>query len=341
MDLRTLGIWRATCRAGNDHVARALRRTTTRMLFPFFPCTHEFLRHLTDHHAVIGGEVALSFVLRDSSFEPRVLEVYTGYGWFQPFIDNIALSSALATHLMWEREEDVGWPFVRHRGARKLAIFGTTSGRRVIVFESTTMSPCTPISRSWCTAMMNFVTEDCFAAAYLPLIEKRRALVSDLSCEPFHSDEDNTMDLLIQYGFSFSSHPTKWAKFNTPSSPPRATGENTYPCMRMRFACPDQGRYFGDRGSTVGLVDPLHRGFDFLHERLLPPFGHMPVWRLWNSTICDAGCAYGDSILPRGVISITALYSEEENSAVHQTRYDYEPEGHRDIATYVDVALAD
>ena len=78
------------------------------------------------------------------------------------------------------------------------------------------------------------------------------------------------------------------------------------------FICPGQGRYFGDRGSFVGLVSPLDCGAEELTNIRALLFGCTIVWRLSSSYQCVMKCDRRDRLLPVGVTShvVTFVYDE-------------------------------
>lgn len=306
-DIQTLVAVRSTCRANYLHVAAAYQRTLRRILSVFVPRSSELLRIVTDCCGVIGGEAALAFCLRDPSFLPGALHIYTADGWFEPLIELLSNSSFYATHLESLGAITVPQPLARLRGIRHQAILRTATGKFIYLFESTTVSSCTPISRAWTTALMNFVTAHSFGCAHPRLLQGRRALYSDLAVHTFPHCESATLQRLITAGFSFGIDPTAWPEFQGLRSRPPPHRDVVRPCVRGHFLCPDQGRFFGDRGSLVGLLDSLEVGYESLRWDDIPPFGHMPVWRMLGSFQCTEDCASRDPVLPGGIVSITML----------------------------------
>ena len=82
-----------------------------------------------------------------------------------------------------------------------------------------------------------------------------------------------------------------------------------YPCLRDRFICPDQARYFGDKGSAVVFMEPLGGSLGKARAAEIAPYGWMAVWRMWTSDACDGGCANREDILPPGVQSLPSVFA--------------------------------
>ncbi|KAI0706593.1 hypothetical protein C8Q76DRAFT_800998 [Earliella scabrosa] len=91
MTTRTLLAWRTTCKWNYRRGCDAFRRTLRTMLRRFFPCDQHFLRLLSDCQAVIGGEFALAYLLRDDQVKPARLEVFASQTWYNIFVENLDL----------------------------------------------------------------------------------------------------------------------------------------------------------------------------------------------------------------------------------------------------------
>ena len=76
MDLLTLIQWRAACRSTYAQGVFALKRDLVIALGAFLMDPLEFLEVLTETQAVIGGILALAFVLRDRTLQPDVMDIY-------------------------------------------------------------------------------------------------------------------------------------------------------------------------------------------------------------------------------------------------------------------------
>ncbi|KAI0745208.1 hypothetical protein C8Q76DRAFT_591675, partial [Earliella scabrosa] len=264
----------------------------------------EFLQALTTSGAVIGGEVALAFFLRDATFPTRTLEIFAVDTQFHLLLDFFSYSSSSLIRFALETIALPSVKFSAQRDIARFAVFHTSTQRTIYVYESTTMSPCAPIVRSWTGALMNFVTATSFGCATPRLTLRRRGLVSDLGLSTLTTRDLQIMGRMLQYGFTFGTAASRWTDYRRPD---RHTPPGIVPCMRDLYICPDQGRYFGDGGSLVDFVDPLSPAIHAVHSARLPPFGHMVAWRMWCTVSCSFGCVRHDELLPEGVIAMDLM----------------------------------
>ena len=82
-------------------------------------------------------------------------------------------------------------------------------------------------------------------------------------------------------------------------------------CCRHRFACPLQGRHFGDRGSFIGFFDPLDGDEVRCVDNNVAPFGPMVVWRVMSSFTCDECCDVYAEVLDEGVTSVPVVFTKD------------------------------
>ncbi|KAI0682586.1 hypothetical protein C8Q76DRAFT_637015 [Earliella scabrosa] len=280
------------------------------MLEKFLPSTRELLRIITECHALIGGMFALAFLLRDQLYNLYNLDIYADDVQFQILVEYLMYSPFIAPHLHFKGTSTSG-PTRRARSLiRRESIFATATGRRIRVRESTTVSACSPISRAWTSALMNFVTETSFGCAYPRLTLNRRALVSDMYATVLSFEDDRIRRALQCKGFSFRSHPAEWPDYAARVSPSHPL-PGVFPCFKHLFLCPDQGRYFGDSGSLVAYLDPLLTDAPAAYLRSLPPYGPMAVWRLWVAQSCEQGCVVNDRVLPGYTLTSPLLITNE------------------------------
>ena len=300
--------WRAACRANYHQVAGVLRRTVIASITPFFhsPCT--FLRYLTKFRAIIAGASAVAFILRDRSIVSSTLEVYAASFWYGSLVARMStcpsiaqLTEKISTHAMSNA-------YSSERDVRAYTVFHLKNQRRVIVYRSGAVGACSPLSRAVTTAHMLFITEHSFACAYPALTLRRRALLSDMRLNRMSSFDKSSFDHLLSVGFSFAVSPSAWPQYPTTSENfPAPQDDDTLPCFRARYVCPFQGRYFGDPGSLLGLIDPLGDQASSLRRRSIPPFGPMVAWRLYSSFMCANTCDIHDTTLPDNIIAISLL----------------------------------
>ncbi|KAI0711630.1 hypothetical protein C8Q76DRAFT_797903 [Earliella scabrosa] len=313
LDVGSLLNWRNASRVTYRVVAEELRSTLKDLLHPFIPCSAEFLQVLTDCQALIGGEVALAFFLRDPTFPISHVEIFTSDTGFHTLIDFFSLSPSICHAVSLEDITSPSPIYITQREVARYATFRTADRGAIFVYESITMSACSPISRTWNTGLMNYVTAHSFGCAYPPLTSARRALVSDMTLDNIMSHEVWTLSQMVSHGFSFAVDPSRWPSYQ--DHPPRALMAGVFPCRRPLFICPDQGRYFGDTGSLVDFFDPVTHGAAFTQDRGLAPYGHMATWRLWSTRACNAGCALHDPLLEAGVVSILSILVDDPLTA--------------------------
>ena len=301
--------WRNASRTTYYAAVRTLRKALYDRLQAFFPSPNDFIAKLAESRAVLGGEFALSFILRDNSMPIDTLEIFAIDTHFQTLLDFFSYSPSTSMHLALETIALPSTQYSIQHEVSRFAVFHTHRRRTIYLFESTTMSPCSPVARYWTTALMNFVTAQSYGCAYPALTLRRRGLVSDMALETLTRRDISTMATLLQEGFTFGSDASRWPEFASLVDRPPPPG--IAPCFRDLYVCPDQGRYFGDPGSLVDFIDPLNAGPGNAGVRLSPPFGHMVAWRLWCTAPCTCGCFRHDDILPEGTITMGLMFVDD------------------------------
>ncbi|KAI0711636.1 hypothetical protein C8Q76DRAFT_797907 [Earliella scabrosa] len=279
------------------------------MLRQYIPCVREFLRILTECRALIGGVFALGFLLRDPEIDPGFMDIYVNDLWFQVLVEYLVYSPILSPTLTFKGVTISGASLRERRDIRRTASFSNPHGLSINVHESSTVSACSPISRAYTSALMNYITDHSFACAYPRLTFARKGLVSDLNLDIVTDEEFCALASLLRSGWVFASDLSQWPNLRLGNPSPTLPG--TYPCARSVFACPDQGRYFGDLGSLVAFIDPMADDYRAAFRRGLPPYGHMVAWRMWGSSMCMDGCAVNDTVLPPGIVSIPMMLVDD------------------------------
>ena len=148
MDLETLFLWRVTCRTNYLYVADTFKRTLRCMLTAFVQCIDQFLDALTECRGVIGGEFALSYILRDPDFVPARLEIFVGDAEFQSFLDLLDLSTELSHNTMLIDIITTTHAFTSDRAIGRVAPILTTTGLFIWVYEADCISACSAVGRS-------------------------------------------------------------------------------------------------------------------------------------------------------------------------------------------------
>ena len=337
MDILTLTRWRLTCKSNYRQATSSLRRSLTTRLDAFVPYSHKLVDIVTEHRAVFGGEFALSFILRDDTYQPNDLEIFASDSSFenlcaavlddQPIRDRIERRS-FTTHTLFNA--------LRRLVARTLLI-KMTSGRTIHIHQSYTASPSAPITRVPCTALSNFVTAYGFGCSHPRLTLDRRALLADQEVPFMQKFDDDALKNLEAIRFSLEVSPAAWPEYSrsaAPDVPDEPTVDipedaatvdtiqggaaddldGSEECWRHIFICPSQGRYFGDVGSFVDYFDPLDGAEALCVERNIAPFGPMMVWRVMSTFDCAEGCDLYDDVLDEGVTSIPVLFKKDPYS---------------------------
>ncbi|KAI0708393.1 hypothetical protein C8Q76DRAFT_626811 [Earliella scabrosa] len=308
LDITDLLAWRAVCRANYHQVAGVLRRTVIATITPFFHLPCSFLRYLTKYRAVIGGASAIAFILRDRSVVSDTLEVYAASFWYASLVARMSSCPSNGKDTDKITAHSMSPAYSAERDIKAYSVFHLKNGRRVIVYRSGAVSACSPLSRAVTTAHMAFITEHSFGCAYPALTLRRRALLSDMRLSHMGLLDKESFNHLLSAGFSFAVSPSAWPQYPaTAENFPAPQDDDTLPCYRARYVCPFQGRYFGDPGSLIGLIDPLGDHASSLQRRSIPPFGPMVAWRLYSSFMCASTCDVHDVTLPDNIIAISLI----------------------------------
>ena len=291
-------------------VCEELQRSLKQLLSNFVPSPAALLSLLTRTHALLSGELAICYILRDGSFAPHSLEIFVGSVWFDEFIDSFGTSSELSGY---QRDWWIITHVDRHVEARHVTNslhIPLSTGRSIIIHAAASTSACHAIACSPSSLGTTFITEYSFATAYPRLTFSRRAIVRwDLLAEgDLH--EQQMYDHLRTNGFSFEEDPTVWPEYSS-----EWCSNNAHPylaCLRSTYLCPQQGRYFGDRGSMLCFMDRLTVDFAMLKDRCIPPYGIMAAWRLRSDLVCYGQCSDFDDLLAPGIL-VTSIKFENES----------------------------
>ncbi|KAI0698719.1 hypothetical protein C8Q76DRAFT_633842 [Earliella scabrosa] len=267
-----------------------------------------FLRHLTEHRAVVGGVAALSFVLRDVSVQCDVLQVFVGNAWYHDFVSALSQCPANSGDIRYQRPTTVPRHYSAERDVIGVTAFYLKNGRRIIVYRSSIVSACGSLTRSPATAFMNFFTEHSFGCAYPSLTLRRRSLLRDLRHVHLTGVDYITLATILHAGFQLAASPAAWPEvsgMNPSVGGPLPPPNN--PCFRERFICPQQGRFFGDPGSLTDFLDPIGTELTNVNVASVPPYGPMIIWRMSSSYVCCGGCDVNDPLMHGWVVTAPLL----------------------------------
>ena len=213
MDLLSLTIWRLTCKANYAHARSSLRRSLVHLLRPFVPNPQYLLDLITKHHALLGGELALAFILRDPTYCPTHLDIFTSDFEFDAvcdaIIDEPSVRDTIEGHIYTNNPP---MDAIRRLVACTLTI-RTTRALTIYVHRSYTTSAAAPITRAPCTALSNFVTAYGFACSHPRLTFARRALLADLDFPHMPAVLHATLDHLLLHRFSLAVSPAAWLEY--------------------------------------------------------------------------------------------------------------------------------
>lgn len=332
MDLLSLTRWRATCWTNYYEATSSFKRSLIKLLDPFVPNPQSLIDIVGDHHSIFGGEMALSFVLRDWSYIPQDLEIFASHFDFDALCDAITDDPLISSKIQ-------GRTYVYNtvmRSLRRLVsatlILRMPGGCAILIHRSYTVSASAPLTRSVCTALSNFVTPYGFGCSHPSLTLERRALLADQELPHITPFDHTVLNHLLKHRFSMAVSPAAWPEYRRPyhlegaDDPDVAYTEFTEDgrvldpaddhvvakeCWRDRYVCPSQGRYFGDRGSFVDFFDPLKGDKAHCVEHNITPFGPMAIWRVTSTFDCEEGCDYFDEVLEEGVSSVSVLFKKD------------------------------
>ena len=332
MDLLSLTRWQLTCTTNYLETKSSFRRSLTKLLNRFVPCPLALIDIVSEYHAIFGGELALSFMLRDDSYLPQDLEIFASHFDFEGLCDAVTDHSDIADKIEGSTYIHNTVLYSIRRLVSATQILHMAGGRNIIIHRSYTTSASGPLTRSICTALSNFVTPYGFGCSHPALTFKRCALLADQEIPHLTPYDRTIMNRLLKARFSMAVSPAAWPKYRRHShledsdDPDIAftafagDGEVLEPdddhvvakeCWQHLYMCPSQGRYFGDPGSFVDFFDPV--GGDEAHcvENGITPYGPMAIWRVPSTFDCEEGCDYFDEVLEEGVTSIPVLFNKD------------------------------
>ena len=313
MDMCTLLSWRATNRRNYVDACRELRTSLEYLLADFVPSPAALLTLLTRTRGLLAGELAIRYILRDSSVPPQSLDIYIGSIWFDTFIESFGDSRELSGFQDdWSLTTYIG-DYLQTRHVTDSLCVSLSNGNVINIHAAASPYACHALACSPSTIGTTFVTEFTFATAYPRLTFGRRAIMCWNLLATASDHELDMYDRLADSGLSFEEDPAVWFQpcgrpaSDVPPSPSTAPSV----CLRSLYLCPHQGRYFGDGGSMVCFMDSLSMDTGLLKDKCIPPYGIMAVWRLPLDRPCDAGCSEYDDILAPGVITTSIMFESE------------------------------
>ena len=213
MDMLSLIRWRLTCKTNYHQASAALRRTFIHLLNPFVPSPCTLIDIVSKYRGIFGGEFALAFILRDPTYVPQRLEIFSSDFDHDALCDAILDDPSIRMKIA-ERSIITNSVIdaLRLLVSRTLVI-RTTGGKTIYVHRSYTNSPCAPVSRAPCTALSNFVTAYGFACSHPRLTLNRRALLADIDLTNQYGINRDIQKDLINHKFTLSVSPAAWLEY--------------------------------------------------------------------------------------------------------------------------------
>lgn len=305
MDIKSLCQWRATCRQNYLQGTASLRRSLMKVLNGFVHDPSNFMSLITRHNALIGGEVALAFILRDSTYFARSLEIFAGQ-WDFSALCKAVLDGPLVLHIQRTTRIEHPRNFALQRLVSETLHIELVNGGSIHIHSSFTCTAISGIARSLTTGLSNYVSGQGFGCSHPRLTLQRRALLSDIALDTRNALDFSVMNNMVTQGFHLSVTPSAWPEYRY-SLADNATIA-PFQCWRELYICPSMGRFFGDAGSFVNYFDPLAGDAAICVSRSLPPYGSMLIWRLMTTFHCSDSCDELDEFLGNGLTSVPVLF---------------------------------
>ncbi|PIL32587.1 hypothetical protein GSI_05290 [Ganoderma sinense ZZ0214-1] len=308
LDLLALLSLGGTCVYFRDRVAGTLAFERDVIIEHYWASAKVLLPMLTRCHAVISGEAALAFVMRNRSLLGRELEICVS----AQHSDDL-LSDFDAEPLVQCAWGPNAWPYM-DRDQPTAYLYLSPSGDPIRIICSHTDSPFTPMSYYPTTALYNYMDEFSFGCAYRDLTLNHSAV------SPFaltDEEEVRVLHIAARGGFRNSNWPAEVAVPPRPFVLFNVLGVwdnlltvdlvNTV-CLRSTYQCAGQPRFFGDRGSLVDFFEPDMVDHAIMVHWHHPPYGRTAIWRM-PGLDCDYGCGSGDYLL-RDVLSDVCMVGQ-------------------------------
>ncbi len=279
LDVFSLLSWGATSLANRKICTRLLRIRFRQLLLSITDDPDSLANAMRSHNVVISGSQALQFFLGATEWKPTDIDFYIPDTQFESFLQHLIHAHSASVTLAYN-------PHYRTCGGIKRVMRLSTPYGSIDCVRSQSNCALVPITRFWTTVLMNWVGPDSCGCAYPSLTKQRRGLIA---ARGFGPSEEQALQKYLSRNFAFASSANTWL--------PVCTSD---PCMRDRFLCMSQPRFFGDSGSLVAHYDP----FD-VPRSAVPFCGANVVWRLTDNA-CPGLC-HVTALLRRRMLYYTAL----------------------------------
>ncbi|PIL35249.1 hypothetical protein GSI_03039 [Ganoderma sinense ZZ0214-1] len=244
----------------------------------FVPFPRNFIDTVTTHGGIFGGEVALSFVLWDDTFRLSFLEIYSSNFNYEKLCDAILDDPSIRTWIEKHTFYTNTLFHALHRLVASYLVVHLENGRSIHMYQSYMCSPSAPILRAPCTALSNFMSAYSFGCSHPALTLTRCALLADKELAFFSPSDEATFNRLLSHNFSIVVSPAAWPEYRRVFEDGLLWSPEE--CWHEKFVCPNQGRFFGNKGSFVGYFDPLDSNEETCVKTNMAPFGPIVIWRI-------------------------------------------------------------
>lgn len=291
LDLATLQLWRATCKAADRAGAAFLRNRYHRLLRAHFVDANGFRSVLRATGSVISGSAALHVLdsARAEHWQPRDIDLYVPLDHAErvaTYITEVEEYVHLETHESWATYTHDSAGFV------EVSKYENGDGMRVDLIKSATHSSLYPIPFFWSTHVMNYLTADSFCMAYPSLTLQGRGLMNPVALVDSRYPHKRTLAVMTKYhrrGYDFRLHSYAW------DADPSAT------CARGGDeGCPRTIRYFGDPYCLTGTISTIEEAARFNESRAQPDSELLVRW--WRGGhACGGDCAHTSEFSVRAI----------------------------------------
>ncbi|RDX45269.1 hypothetical protein OH76DRAFT_1420890 [Lentinus brumalis] len=250
LDINTVLDWRTVCPRFREQANAALRNMFRRIIRYYVRDANAFVEMLRQFGAIVAGQSALAFFLRDVNVLGTYLYVCCTDNVFDDLVDGLQMKFTL--NIVPESP--------RSRGGKSSLRYLRTPNGRCVAVEKFTMHPFEGLVRSSNTALMNFVGADVFGSAYACLTLNREGMIYDW----WSSSREQRISAitLVANGFQFTRLP--WSHL-----PGYITKKHwgVPSCLAAWYMCPCQPRFMGDAGCLFDSFDGDAPGEDLMFIR--------------------------------------------------------------------------
>ncbi|PIL26485.1 hypothetical protein GSI_12243 [Ganoderma sinense ZZ0214-1] len=315
MDIVTLLAWRSTSRANYVDACREMHTSLSAILQSFVPNPDVLLGLITDCRALLSGQLALAYLLRDPAVVPYSVDIYVGDLWFDKFMDRFHSTPDLNDYESAYTMLTHHPAFTASRHITHTVELYLSTGRTIFVHASASVSACHALVCSPTSAGFTFITAQCFATAYPMLTMNRRAMVSLERAAMSATSDRLFIQWLEAHRFILPTAPSEWWDYSGATHVESSSDIRRDHCLAVhREICPFRARYFGDQHSFINFIDVLDVDYGLLRSMSVPPYGIMAAWRLPCRDPCQMDCDRLDDLLMHLELISTVIFQTDVDS---------------------------